>query len=248
MNITLKRDFEGVVARGSFGSSRYSDGNGAKISAAAGFGNLADDRYNIFSNVELGDNDRIVVSDRKDRGYVGTGDLRAFGYSIGGSQFMSGSITPGNAASSPAGSVRDLHDVAIPVLAGLLTVLGSAARSERGLPLGYGKFRDLSPEQKYVNGFTRGTFALTETSEVYTELGYSRADERLQQQSVGYVGLCGVFPAVPSTRAPARAPWCSAPLTRTTRTACRCDCVTPHSMSARARSTSPTSSGARWPE
>jgi iron complex outermembrane receptor protein len=196
VNVTLKRDFQGVVAKGSFGSSRYSDGNGAKISAAAGFGNLADDRYNVFFNVELSDNDRIVVSDRKDRGYIGTGDLRAFGYSIGGSQFMSGSITPGNAASSPAGSVRDPATLQYQSLPGCAQFSDLPPDPRGGCLWDLGRFRDLTPEQKYVNGFTRGTFALTETSEVYTELGYSRKTSDFNNSPSGVSGSWG-YPGGP---------------------------------------------------
>jgi iron complex outermembrane receptor protein len=48
VNVILKPQFTGFIGKGSYGSSRYSDGKSGKLSLTYGFGNLEDDRYNIY--------------------------------------------------------------------------------------------------------------------------------------------------------------------------------------------------------
>ena len=208
VNITLKQNFEGLVAKGSFASSRYSDGNAEKLSITSGFGNLDDNRYNVFFNVEASDTDRIRVGDRDERGYIGSGDLRQYGYSITGSQFMFGSITPpvlkpdgsvdtaGNAVSSPAGSIRNPTTTAYQSLPGCAKFSNLAADPNGGCLWQSGQFRDLTPVEKYVNVFGRGTLALNDNFQAYTELGYSRKKSEFANTPSGVSGSWG-YPGGP---------------------------------------------------
>ncbi|MET0807976.1 MAG: TonB-dependent receptor plug domain-containing protein, partial [Pseudoxanthomonas sp.] len=118
VNIILRRDFTGVTGKVSYGTSDDSDGDARKASFTAGIGDLSTDGFNAFVSIDVGKTDEILVSDRRNRKWIGTGDIRPWGYSIEGSQFLTGFITPGviepdtgellagNAVSSPTGSVR----------------------------------------------------------------------------------------------------------------------------------------------
>jgi iron complex outermembrane receptor protein len=207
VNITLKESFEGLVAKGSFASSRYSDGNATKLSVTSGFGNLDDNRYNVFFNVEASDTDSIRVGDRDERGYIGNGDLRPYGYSIRGSQFMFGVITPpvlkdgvvdtaGNAISSPTGAIRDDATTAYQSLPGCSKFQNLPADPDGGCLWQAGPFRDLTPEEKYVNVFGRGTLALGDNMRGYTELGYSHKENEFSNTPSGVSGAWG-YPGGP---------------------------------------------------
>jgi iron complex outermembrane receptor protein len=173
VNIILKRDFNGFIGKGSFASSRYSDGNVGKISLTYGFGNLEDNRYNLFFNVEGSDGERVRVSERTERGYIGSGDLRPYGFPLG-TRFLAGDLRGGNASPSPTGSVRNPNTGQFESLPGCAQFSDLPQGTNGGCIWEAGRFRDLIPKEKYVNLFGRGTFALTDALEAYTELGYSR--------------------------------------------------------------------------
>ena len=162
VNIILRKDFTGVVAKGSYGTSGDSDGNQRKGTITFGFGDLAQDGYNVFFSVDAGKTDGIRVSDRANRKWIGSGDLRPYGYATGGSQFLAGAITGGAgrtaAGNSPLGAVRD------PVTGQFFTLPGDCAQftgvTPQNDPNGgclwdAGQFRNLSPEQNYVNFFSQ---------------------------------------------------------------------------------------------
>ena len=210
VNVILKRNYTGFAAKGSYASSRYSDGNTGKVSATYGFGNIDDQRYNVFFNVEASDSDAIAVSDRRDRGFLGNGDLRPYGYSIGGSQFLSGYIIPpsvdddgnpvtGNAISSPVGSILATPVIpgsAYQSLPGCSQVSNLPADPEGGCLWQAGQFRDLTPKEKYINVFGRGTFAFSDSVEGYAELGYSRKKTNFHNTPSGVSGSWG-YPGGP---------------------------------------------------
>lgn len=208
VNIILRRDFTGVVLKGSYGMSGDSDGNAMKASITAGTGDLATDDFNAFFNLEVSDTDEIFVSDRSNRKWIGNGDLRPYGYSINGSQFLVGSITPGvvdpdtgvlgagNATSSPTGSIRgtDGQYVSLPGCSQFSSV--SPQDPNGGCLWQAGQFRSLTPKERYVNFFTRGTFALSENAEIYAEFGYSKKKTTFHNTPSGVSGAWG-FPGGP---------------------------------------------------
>ena len=57
VNIILRKEFTGVTVRSSYGVSGEGDGQQAKASATFGFGNLSEDRYNVFFNIEASQTD-----------------------------------------------------------------------------------------------------------------------------------------------------------------------------------------------
>jgi iron complex outermembrane receptor protein len=212
VNVILKRNYTGFAAKGSFASSRYSDGNAGKISATYGFGNIDDQRYNVFFNVEASDTDEIEVKDRNDRSFLGSGDLRPYGYSLLGSQFLSGAFTnptasaAGNAASNPAGAVIPLNntDGTAPTAGTPYQLLPGCSQFSNlagadpngGCPWDLGQWRYLTPREKYVNVFGRGTFAFTDDVEGYLELGYSKKKTWFHNTPSGVSGAWG-YPGGP---------------------------------------------------
>ncbi|SDY85407.1 iron complex outermembrane recepter protein [Lysobacter sp. yr284] len=174
VNIILRKEFKGVSVRSSYGVSGEGDGQMAKASATFGFGSLNDDRYNVYFNIEGGQTDEIRVADRRDRKWIGTGDARRWGYSQT-KRFMNGFILGDDASPSPTGSVRN------PVTGQFQSLPGCAQFSpitpqdpNGGCLWQSGQFNSLAPEEKYVNLFGRGTFALSDNFEAYVEAGYSR--------------------------------------------------------------------------
>ena len=176
VNIILRSDFTGVILRGSYGISGDSDGDQRKATLTAGTGSLADNGWNAFISLDVGKSDAVRVSDRLNRKWIGTGDLRPWGFTIGNSQFLGGAITGANlngGGSSPTGSLFD------PVTGQLVSLPGCSQFSSvtpqdpnGGCLWDAGKFRDLVPEEKYANLFGRASFAFGDNGEVYTEIGY----------------------------------------------------------------------------
>jgi len=185
VNIILRSDFEGAILRGSYGMSGDSDGNARKATLTAGTGNLANDGWNAFFSLDVGKSDAIKISDRKDRKWIGTGDIRRYGYDAADAQFLGGAYLSGGTAigslHGPNGSVFDTtaHLVSLPGCTGLTTIPGqtdATAQAQGCLWDPAQQYRDLSPEEKYVNVFGRASFAFGEGGEIYTEIGYSKKE------------------------------------------------------------------------
>ncbi len=207
VNIILRRDFTGVTAKGSYGTSGDSDGNARKFSFTAGLGDLAEDDFNVFVSVDVSKTDEIMISDRRNRKWIGTGDWRQWGYDINGSGFLVGNITPGvidpdtgellagNATSSPTGSVRgpDGQYVSLP---GCAEFSDLPPDPNGGCLWEAGQFRSLSPSEEFGNVFVRGTFALSDNFELYTELGYSKKKNTFHNTPSGVSGAWG-YPGGP---------------------------------------------------
>ncbi len=174
VNIILRKEFTGVTVRSSYGVSGEGDGQQAKASATFGFGNLSEDRYNVFFNIEASQTDEIQVADRADRKWIGTGDARRWGYSQT-KRFMNGFILGADADGSPVGNVKN------PVSGQYMSLPGcekfsTIAQTDPGGGCLWqaGQFNSLTPEEKYVNLFGRATFVLSDNFEAYVEAGYSK--------------------------------------------------------------------------
>ncbi len=199
VNIILRKDFTGVVVKGSYGISGDSDLTQRKGTITAGWGDLDKDDYNFFFSIDASKTDGILISDRRNRKWIGNGDLRPYGYDIPGSQFLFGAITGGGtvAGNSPVGAVQD------PVT-GLYTALPGCAQFSNISPADpgggclweIGPYRNLVPDEQYLNFFSRGTFAINDHAELYTELGFSRKKTRFVNSFSGVSGAWG-YPGGP---------------------------------------------------
>ncbi|HHW4684853.1 MAG TPA: TonB-dependent receptor [Xylella sp.] len=178
VNIILRNDFQGALVSASYGLSGDRDGNTPKVTMTAGAGNLATDGWNALVSVDVGKTDAIKVSDRANRKWIGTGDIRPWGYDIANSQqFLRGAITNGGAAadSSPVGAIRNPSNNQFTSLPGCSNFSSVSPQDAGGGCLwDAAQFRDLTPDEKYANIFTRGTFSVSDTTELYTELSYSK--------------------------------------------------------------------------
>lgn len=203
VNIILRRDFTGVVLKGSYGLSGDSDGDARKASITAGVGDLVEDGYNFFASLEASKTDAIQLTQRGNRKWIGNGDLRPYGYGIASGQFfpLQGAITGGGTvaanAGSPVGNIRD------PATALFQSLPGCAQFSSISPPDPGGgclwethRFRSLTPSEEYVNFFARGSFALSDQAELYTEFGYSKKKSEFRNTPSGVSGTWG-FPGGP---------------------------------------------------
>jgi len=203
VNIILRNDFQGAVLRASYGTSGDGDGNAKKATLTAGTGDLNSDGWNAFFSLDVGKTDAIKISDRKNRKWIGTGDTRQWGYDAADAQFLGGAYLSGGTAggTGPNGSVFNSAGqlVALPGCAGLTTIPGQSdatAQAQGCLWDPAQQFRDLSPEEKYVNVFGRASFAFGEGGEVYTEIGYSKKETVFSNTPSGVSGGWG-YPGGP---------------------------------------------------
>src|SRR3989454_48604 len=197
VNIIMRQDFTGTVAKASYGRSRYGDGDQKRASVTMGFGNLATDRFNYFCNIEAFKDDQIFDRNR-DRDWIGKGDLRPWGYDQFSSQFLSGWISnPNLALSSPAGNVRDPATTNYQSLAGCAQFSKITPQDPGGGCLwDIGRFRTMLPSDETYNLFGRGTFQLSPTLQAYGEASYVNKKTASETNPSGVSGSWG-FPGGP---------------------------------------------------
>jgi len=197
VNVILRKDFTGVVVKGSYGTSGDSDGNQRKGSITAGFGDLAEDDFNFFFSVEASKTDAIGVSDRRNRKWIGTGDTRPWGYAVGTN--LPGRITGGGtgAGGGPTGAAQNPGTGLFESLPGCAALSSVTPQDPAGGCLwDVGQFRDLSPQEEYLNFFSRGTFAFNDSAELYTEFSYSKKKTEFHNTPSGVSGAWG-YPGGP---------------------------------------------------
>src|SRR6185437_7842248 len=178
VNIILRSDFQGGILRASYGTSGDGDGNAKKATLTAGTGDLATDGWNAFFSLDVGKTDAIKISDRKNRKWIGTGDIRPCG------SVFDDRVPPGTSAQL----------VPLPGCQGLTTIGGQTDASVAAQGCLWDpnqQYRDLTPEEKYVNVFGRASFAFGEGGEVYTEIGYSKKETTFSNTPSGVSGSWG---------------------------------------------------------
>lgn len=192
VNIILRSDFKGVVAKSSVGVSGHGDGNVYKASVTAGMGDLVKDRYNVLFNLEGMKSDSIQATDRDK--WIGTGDLRPWGYAATGSQFLGGAITGGgnSAGSSLSGAVRNPATGLYQSLPGCAQTSSiSQAGGGGGCLWDTAKYRWLTPSTRSINLFVRGTYNVSDNMQLYSEFGYSGKKSKFQSTPSGVSGAWG---------------------------------------------------------
>jgi iron complex outermembrane receptor protein len=198
VNVILRRDFTGTVAKATYGRSRYNDGDQKRASVTMGFGNLASDRFNYFFNIEAFKADQIFDRDR-DRDWIGKGDIRPWGYDQY-TQFMSGYLLPsstvaGSATSSPVGNIRNTATPpqyqSLPGCAQFSNVTPQDPAG--GCLYDVGRFRSMLPSDETYNLFGRGTWQLSPTLQAYGEASYANKKTESQTNPSGVSSTWG-FP------------------------------------------------------
>jgi iron complex outermembrane receptor protein len=176
VNIILRKDFTGLVAKAEVGKSRYDDAELAKGTLTWGKGNLAEDGYNVMVNAEVYANKELMNSDRAGRQWIGHGDIRPWGYAAN-SQFAGGYITPGASSPTPVGALRDPKTNNYVPLAGCSQFSPVTAQDPAGGCLWYqDQFRSMQPKIDGFNLYARGTKNLSGGLQLYAEAGYSSRD------------------------------------------------------------------------
>lgn len=212
VNIILRKDFKGTVAKVTYGNSVSGGGMETRAAITSGFGDISRDRYNLLFNLEVAKKNEIWNRDRSNRGdYIGRTDLRGIGFSAQEALGGTGAITGNNAAGSAVnGNVRqpgtnNYYNRGNLAGVGFTRTFPGAACSNftshpQGDP-GGGCLTDASqdysqiqPTQKSINFFGRGTFALTDDFTGYVELNlYNNKSESSStpsgvSASTGYPG------------------------------------------------------------
>lgn len=187
INIILRNTFTGVATNVSYGTSRYKDGDTVRGTVTAGFGDLANDRFNVFVNLEASKQKNIWERDRASRGLMFQQDMSLAGFDyLEFPQF--GILVPGTAISGgPAGAVRDasggFNYRFLPCPAGAGTLSPSAIAQYPGLIDNFSSqnggpancvfnafdYYQVQPKEERLNLFTRGTVRITPDWDVYAE-------------------------------------------------------------------------------
>ena len=216
VNIVLRRDFKGTVAKGSIGTSQAGGGQEGKASITHGFGDLDQDKFNVLLNLEVGKVGDINNRDRSGRGQIGKSDGRAIGYNSSGTignfgAGGTGAITGNNAAgSSTVGNVRnpttlDYFSRGNPAGAGFVrTYPGANCANFSSIPQGGDRggclidsaqqYGQIQPSQETLNFFGRFTKEFNAGLQVYSELNLysSKSDSSTTPSgisaSVGFPG------------------------------------------------------------
>jgi iron complex outermembrane receptor protein len=176
VNIILRKDFTGVVAKVTAGTSKYRDAGTGKASLTWGKGNLEADGYNVLINAELYSNKELMNKDRADRGWIGHGDIRPWGYPLA-TQFAAGDIRGGVAGATPTGALRNPITNVYEYLPGC----GQFSSSVQPVPANgcvwhADQFRSMQPQIDGGNLYARGAKNINSDLQVYAEAGYSKRD------------------------------------------------------------------------
>ncbi len=173
VNIILRKDFTGVVAKAEGGMSKYRDAEMGKASLTWGKGDLDNDGFNVMTNFEVYTNHELKNKDRADRDWIGHGDIRPWGYAAN-SQFAGGYITPGASSPTPTGALRDPKTGNYVSLPGCSQFSPVVNQDPAGGCLWYqDQFRSMQPQIDGFNLYARGTKNLEGGLQLYAEAGYS---------------------------------------------------------------------------
>jgi iron complex outermembrane receptor protein len=155
------------------------------IGVSGGRGNLANDGYNIFANVEASRQDPIYSRDRTDRQWIGNGDLRPYGYALtaGGSGPNIGGWfdnSTGFTLPNRYGAVSDAS-LATPLWTQL-----PGCQSQISLPAGlggcaYDRVKEtgaILPSEAKLNLYLRGSVRVSAQFNPYLELSRFRSDTK----------------------------------------------------------------------
>lgn len=75
VNIILRKNFVGTIAKVQYAQTRYGDGGEPRAAVTFGRGDLDKDGWNALVNLEVGNKESIYYRDRVGRGYVGVAAL-----------------------------------------------------------------------------------------------------------------------------------------------------------------------------
>ncbi|MDF2466479.1 MAG: hypothetical protein K0Q43_4714 [Ramlibacter sp.] len=207
VNVILRKNYKGTVAKATYGQSSYGDGKDARASITHGFGDMDNQGFNVLLNLEVSKREAIYNRDRAGRGTVGRSDLRPEGYDAdtsGGANGGTGAIIAGGGAavSSVVGNVRNpANNLYVSRLTGAAcsNFTGGYPQGDPGggclidAPQSY---TQIQPETDTINFFGRFSKQLNANNELYAELNYYSSEGRSQTTPSGVHNSTG-FPGGP---------------------------------------------------
>jgi iron complex outermembrane receptor protein len=199
VNVILRNTLEGGSLIADYGTSYRSDGATGRVAGSYGFGNLDEDRYNVYFTAEGSRQSAINNADRDD--YLGTEDLRQFGFfdnragsaGAGRGLFDVGmpnlqTRTPFGTAQVPGGSLFERVNLTPCPERSQIDGLdrdGNPIKSDLCLFDRTG-FNEIQPETERYNLFAKGTYSFTDRLQGHLELGLFNSRTR-------YLGTPTVF-------------------------------------------------------
>jgi iron complex outermembrane receptor protein len=218
VNVILRKDYVGTTVRLSQGLSNESDGGDTRLAVTHGVGDLETDKYNFLFSAEYGKKREVWNRDRADRGAVGRGDLRDFGFSAQEALGGTGAIVANNSAgSSVVGNVRnpvtnDYYSRGSTAAGNgfTRTFPGAACSNFTNHPQGAAEggcltdatqqYNQIQPRQETLNLFGRATFQLNNDWQAYVELNGYHSDTESWTTPSGISGSVG-YPGGPVNNA-----------------------------------------------
>lgn len=178
VNVILRKDYKGFQLSASGGATGYGDGENGRLAATAGFGDRSADGYNIFITAEASKQSAIAQSDRRDRKWIGTGDVRPYGYAIDGAGGLTGYwVTPGAITSyQVSGAVRNPTTLQYQLLPGCSAAGLSDPDANGGCVFDTTVWDQIQPKEQRYGVYARGTFDLSPTTELYSEVGLFKSE------------------------------------------------------------------------
>ncbi|MBV1774422.1 TonB-dependent receptor [Burkholderiaceae bacterium DAT-1] len=170
INIILLPSYQGFKTSASAGISARNDGQTTRLTATAGFGDLATQRWNMFLNAEAYDRKPIYQRDRDapfnstDRRVIGQADGRST-QSYPGNIYTYNPVTKAEVA-----FLQPLKGCAPENLNGGPAVNGGSTLTGRCL-LNANDYIVASPKSKRENVYSRATFQLSEDLQAFVEAG-----------------------------------------------------------------------------
>jgi len=214
VNVILRKNYKGTVAKATYGQSSYGDGKDTRASITHGFGDMDAQGFNVLLNLEVGKREAIYNRDRAGRGTVGRSDLRPEGFDAetsGGANGGTGAIIAGGGAavSSIAGNVRNpANNLYVSRLTG-----AACSNFTGGYPQGDPgggclidapqRYTQIQPDTDSINFFGRFAKQLNPNHELYAEFNYYQSDARSQTTPSGVHGSTG-YPGGPVNNADQR--------------------------------------------
>ena len=182
VNVILRRDFQGASANVTAGRSRHGDGDEYRASITAGTGSPQRDRFNAFVNLEVAGRDEIAQKDRG--GYLGTNDLRPFGYQ---------DQRPGNpntawGTTSPLLNARPVDPVTGGSPGAYVPPAGCAPQNQdedHFCRWNIVDYTTIQPEVNRTNVLGKLTWAVSDATELYAEAGYFTTKTKTRSTPAG---------------------------------------------------------------
>jgi iron complex outermembrane receptor protein len=165
INIILRKDFKGLEAALTGGTTSHSDGKETRLSLAGGWGDISKDRYNLIGVVDYFKRDTIWA---RDRDFSHTADQTRF---LGGTDLRSTLSNPGNYARRPGTS--PFAPTRLPFStcpADRLVSVGGVINCIEDTTV----YNTLIPETERLGGFGRGTIEFSPNLSAFIEIGLNK--------------------------------------------------------------------------